>query len=1317
MLRRRRSSRFKTRVPIVLLAISLLVLNAFSGAAQTSPLPIDPDTGEQNLLDLINSLPLNDIQNALDRFPVPYVVVAQADGNDPVIANNRAGAPTRVDADSSTSTGQGNSGHDLIVEVNTVLLPSPHLEMSIQRLGNAPYAQDLTILIAFPFDAFNAEALPGAPNLFIGYQTTGADGSPGGHAPQSEIIRFIPDVLAGTSHLFELEMETVNAANPLRFIAGHFDGTNVTGVLNASAMSAYVDPVPSTISLGLDVNENALADPEILSEFALDWTASAPATVVFDYLESESAPSGVPDYNTVVTFDQMPTSESLGLSLSEGTPSTLTISHRGNAQVDTLTVLHERNDGMVVEVEASEVPTEVDLTIDLAGAAELDVNANTMDILVTATHEDGFASTSGFLGYPLGFAQLQIIDAPDLSAWYDAATDSFSIMATNPGESIPMVSFIIGDDDQLELPPGAPGAWDDLTQHVFSLMDDGIQGTAAARIVHVVEATLMLDATSIGEAYTLTTGTAAPLTAYLRTEPTSNLIAGHDVEVHCLIQDVPAGTLNFEIDFPISFSYTTDPPTGIDSVECSGFIDTLNFDLGFGGLPAIFAYEFDPDSHLTITAEDGSGPNSAVLGFVRVRLWDNDLNGLPGSGGLFGIALNDARIRADQIPSFHSTWSDGAGATAINFDTDANDAFLGGAQLAVSTIVELNDPLPVADGSSEHYLLFEDDGAGQRKLLTAGAFGIDAFSFASNDVNLDLHYDADSARALEATIDSRFGGRFFPDVDIAGTLRIDQVPQMIDFSTDMKTFLDYAASSGISSISVDAEVDTTNDSVANGTHIDALIQGIPSEMHVDMDPSDGHAHLHANAQINSVHVELTSDAAIFGTDYKWALLDITTIAARFDIDWTFDEVAGTASVSAVATDAAMNPAALGSLDRFVLSRETKDDSADNLNPFTSISGGMVSRSAFQTEIDNRYFPNSVETRLNDLYSSNVVLDGTPLEDHVIIRKPSDLEYVDVQFGGFQSFTAAVSPAGGTATLAIPTPGAHPLFIGLEGASSKFTLVQVEDVPDTMSVDVNLTDHVIFNSSSSAGRIDFYTGPLPMAGEGVQATRATLFNTPSQVALNFGNLASFPGGASFTASNQFELLLLHQSGSNRVVAGLQMEDVSVSWGTDQFYTDCDEVLEVPTCFGLFKVFANLDAVGDVSGQGASGFVMSYQLIGNPQNLSGGVAPNGNEYVPRLSFLLRDFQDFGVDFEIQLDPLNPFSSELYPIDFEFNIDGPNYGAGGGLNFDFWDLGFSACFDPGTGDVCIVDNPPDYIDNNPWHVVPVFHSAGSHVDPFVP
>lgn len=418
------------------------------------PAPINPSRGEAELLEIINKLPLNDIDKALDRFPVPYVVVASAGGASPTIKNNRAGAPTRVDADNSLLTGKG--GHDIEVEVNTELTPEPHLRLTINRLGSGLLAQDLSVVVAFPFDAFNGEdASPdgGNPNLFFGYQTTaafdGTDYPAGGSAPESLEYRFVPGTLAGTDHLFNLGIDTVNAPNPVRYIAGHFDGTADLGIQDALGMAALADPVPASVDLAVDVAESPTSEAASSatdSQLELSWTASAPSKVIFDYLESEDFPFTIPEFNSTLTVDQMPTSEVLSLRLNEGDDTNgLTLGHRANAEIAEVTFLKERSDGLMIRGTAAQVPTEVDLTGDLDGGLSLDVNAHTLDLGLDVAQAGGFLDTDGFLGYDAGLLHLGVRDAPDLTAALDPGNDRYEAEASNPGESIGSVELALDD--------------------------------------------------------------------------------------------------------------------------------------------------------------------------------------------------------------------------------------------------------------------------------------------------------------------------------------------------------------------------------------------------------------------------------------------------------------------------------------------------------------------------------------------------------------------------------------------------------------------------------------------------------------------------------------------------------------------------------------------------------------------------------------------------------------------------------------------------------------------------------------------------------
>ena len=86
-----------------------------------------------------------------------------------------------------------------------------------------------------------------------------------------------PGTLAGTSHSFQATMTTTGASNPLSFILGNLDGTNLTGTLNAAGLRAYVENVPATINLNVATESRPLGDGPVNSSFALNWQASSPA--------------------------------------------------------------------------------------------------------------------------------------------------------------------------------------------------------------------------------------------------------------------------------------------------------------------------------------------------------------------------------------------------------------------------------------------------------------------------------------------------------------------------------------------------------------------------------------------------------------------------------------------------------------------------------------------------------------------------------------------------------------------------------------------------------------------------------------------------------------------------------------------------------------------------------------------------------------------------------------------------------------------------------------------------------------------------------
>ncbi|HEV8606997.1 MAG TPA: hypothetical protein VGQ99_16775 [Tepidisphaeraceae bacterium] len=400
------------------------------------PPPIDPTRGEAKLLSIIDSPPLRDIKNALDNFPVPFVArtdwfgpptgsQAAATALKTVVVNNKAGAPSKIDIDDNKATGRG--GFDIQIEVNTVLLPTPHLTLDITRLGSAPFVENFQVLIAFPFSAFySGPPLPGAPNLFMGYRTLAAGGEPGGHAPAREQIDFTAGNLPGTAHLNSVTLRTAGSDNPLLFLQGHFDGTFATGALNAAAFGVELETtahrVPQLVNIGLNVNSALIGTP-INASVGIDWVASERAKATFSYIEAEELLVADADFATSLAVDQMPLRESFQFKFQPNTG--VQLSHRGSSPIDHVVFRHQRRDGMLIKVEANDVPTEVDMLVNMSLAGDaaitLNVNANTMDLTMQAVQLGGFPNTSALLGFNLGYVEFGIKDAVDLTAGYVAS--------------------------------------------------------------------------------------------------------------------------------------------------------------------------------------------------------------------------------------------------------------------------------------------------------------------------------------------------------------------------------------------------------------------------------------------------------------------------------------------------------------------------------------------------------------------------------------------------------------------------------------------------------------------------------------------------------------------------------------------------------------------------------------------------------------------------------------------------------------------------------------------------------------------------------
>jgi hypothetical protein len=264
-------------------------------------------------------------------------------------------------------------------------------------------------------------------------------------------------------------------------------------------------------------------------------------------------------------------------------------------------------------------------------------------------------------------------------------------------------------------------------------------------------------------------------------DPAAQFLQGSgitDLEVTCNVHDFPMGTVDFDLTLPppkLDFTFTTTPPGQvINDLFCTGNINSLFFELTGGQIPAGLQFTFTPADNAMPDAQGSlvlTTPTPA--GKLGARLWVPGPNTLDNNGfatsNLLGVALDDARFLANTIPDLTATWSDGT-STNISFTTPGlGEPSLGGLQVGVSTELKFTAQFPTPTGSTGHYGNLIDKGGLLEKTLSAGAFGIDAFTYTSDSDSLAVHYAADTARLLTVDVDSTFG-RFFEDYFIDATL-------------------------------------------------------------------------------------------------------------------------------------------------------------------------------------------------------------------------------------------------------------------------------------------------------------------------------------------------------------------------------------------------------------------------------------------------------------------------------------------------------------------------------------------------------------------
>jgi hypothetical protein len=434
------------------LAELVLVITFILGTVTVSTsqaMPPNPKPGDFKLLEVLEKLSEKGVYQAMQDFPVPFAFYTVSTnpsapgGTVEVLDTFRAGSPKRVDVDNDLSTGDG--GHDIEIIVKQVLGPPFQLQITINRLDppSGITAPDLSVVIAFPTDAFNGEDLGAPPYLFLGYTTRQNEPGQTSFIPLSEQIVFTPNIVGGTLHDISLTLNSSDTPDSVLYLSGFYQNELILeppppspSLIDLASTSVRMTPVPATASLSLDTAEIFSPSPD-LSEFALNWTASDLTEAIVTY-EDNVGSSGSPDstYTNVITVDQMPTQETLSVDLDlDGAPPTFSVNHTGNSVIGELSVERTQTDGNASQsCVFGDVPTIVDVALQADNmAATFGPADGVVNSPVLGSAECSFYDAGGLLGSDFIRAQGKMAAVPDFNIQWDAFSAAPNVTARHLG--------------------------------------------------------------------------------------------------------------------------------------------------------------------------------------------------------------------------------------------------------------------------------------------------------------------------------------------------------------------------------------------------------------------------------------------------------------------------------------------------------------------------------------------------------------------------------------------------------------------------------------------------------------------------------------------------------------------------------------------------------------------------------------------------------------------------------------------------------------------------------------------------------------------
>lgn len=554
----------------------------------------------------------------------------------------------------------------------------------------------------------------------------------------------------------------------------------------------------------------------------------------------------------------------------------------------------------------------------------------------------------------------------------------------------------------------------------------------------------------------------------------------------------------------------------------------------------------DLPSHLQLDVSPGSSLSLDVgtdaAGFIEAGIEDRSSSGLPNTGGLFQQPLEAASLRMDDAHSSTVRWTND-GAVRLTAAPDIPNGPVGSVRVELTTDGSVTRFDPIAPDAAHRFKLLESirdssyRGSLEARLISIGA------SHATADGGLDAELNTVADRMLEADVSTDSGGEILPALDVDADIQVENVPGSLTYHTDLAGHHEVTASDDIAElrfdgtvddihangratdVPTDVTIDTETLSVTSGSPIGSIdvkatdtsdasglfnginearitAEGIPGDLSVDLDGlaasttvkqgSDGSVEvLDGTASITegngssgpidrlAVTVSSTKGDGFFGTPYTYAKVDLEGVPTSWTISYRHDADTGD-------TDVEVQPGS-GSLSSASIQVTRKEGGAeavsDELAAFEQTAVGM-DRSDYTAEIDRRYFPTSIEQRLDDLFSDAARFATTtrtapvdpwlqqtgsspakltvPDQDHAIIlgelfdptlisARISDVSAATISSSGNRGASGTIERSGG---------GPVPFFLGYRHtAHTDYDFPELRSVPDRESGHPKARDNV------------------------------------------------------------------------------------------------------------------------------------------------------------------------------------------------------------------------------------------------------------------